>query len=72
MKLLKLADYYKPSWIYHPTHLWLGARLQYTQCISIGDTALLHSAMDMSHTQLLILSISYFAKFIGQMKNKDM
>ena len=33
-----------PEWL--STYQWLSARLQYLQCISNGDTAVLHQAID--------------------------
>ena len=35
----------------HVSYPWLNARLQYLQCFSTGDTAVLHYAIHISHSQ---------------------
>ena len=43
-------NYIVYRWSYHENiHRWLRARLQYLQCVSNGDTAVLHKAVDMEH-----------------------
>ena len=45
--ILKNHDCWITGAYFNTTYWWLIARLQYLQCISNGDTAVLHQAMDM-------------------------